>query len=125
MDVSNQSLAQLSILYALGDKVKPDMAAARRYALRGAAQCDVMSMVLVAMTYPLNNAANMVQAYAWATVATQRGKGSPPLANTMRIANDIKQKTKGMGSEQIAKAETLAHSLPICLSFEQRKSKQH
>jgi TPR repeat protein len=110
LDASNRALVILAVDYIQGDFVPGNVAMGRKYALRGAAQCDVKSMLLVAFSYQLDNPPRLEEAYAWANVAS--GRGDEQLAKmAAKTRADIE---KSLTPEAIAKAQQLTKKLPVC-----------
>ena len=108
IDISNKALSSLAFSYLAGKDVAPDIRAARSYAMRGAAQCDGFSMIVVAQSYQMEE--QFVRAYAWASVAGQSAK------EQLSLAMNIKENAmKSMGGYEIAKGDALISTLPVCL----------
>lgn len=110
LDASNRALGILALHYIQGDFVPRNVAMGRKYALRGAAQCDVKSMLLMAFSYQLDNPARLEEAYAWANVAS--GRGDEQFAKM--AAQTRADLEKSMKPEAVAKAQQLTKKLPVC-----------
>jgi hypothetical protein len=109
-DASNRALGLLAIHYLQGDVVPRNLATSRKYALRGAAQCDSMSMLAMAYSYQLDNPTKLEDAYAWANAATAHGD-EQRVQMAMKTRGDIE---KGMKPQSIAEAQEMTKRLPAC-----------
>ena len=120
IDASNQGLRQLAFYYLNGEDTPPNAALSRTYALRAAAQCDGMSMTLVAITLQMQPHPDLIQAYAWASAANQHSEGKE-----LEAASNIrKQIAQGIDASGLPAADALTKKLPVCLPPEKRQGRK-
>ncbi len=116
IDASNAALRQLSYYYLNGTDAPPNPSLGRAYALRGAAQCDGISMTLVAMTFKMQTHPDFIQAYAWLNAASQHSEDQE-----LETASNLRKELAGaINASAIAAAEALTGKLPVCLPPEKR-----
>lgn len=115
IDSSSKALAQLAIYYMSG--TPPNYKLSRTYALRGASQCNALSMALVAMSFQNQNPPDLGRAYAWASVASQHSEGRA-LDMAVKLKNQLAQ---SINADAVIAADALTKKLPICLPLEARK----
>jgi TPR repeat protein len=111
IQTSSRALAFLASGYIQGDLLPRNLSEGRKYALRGARQCDAASMNIAATSYALETPPDLVDAYAWANVATAHGDDATN-ADAVRIRSDAE---KRMTTSAIAQAQTLSRTLAVCL----------
>lgn len=114
---SNQALAFLAATYVEGDLLPKNLGSGRKYALRGAAQCDAASMNLMATSYRLDTPPNLVNAYAWANAASAHGDETTG-ADSIKIRATAEEQMSG---QAIVHAQALTRTLPVCLPKKESK----
>ncbi|HVM81146.1 MAG TPA: tetratricopeptide repeat protein [Stellaceae bacterium] len=111
LEASNRALSLLAIYYLTGQFIPRNLDAGRKYALRGAAQCDAGAMIVLGSFHQMISPPDLIQSYAWEYVAAEHGNEQQK-AMAQSAMSDI---GKQLPQNAITRAKAAAKKLPICV----------